>query len=72
MNTYKNTEKRGSAMDATQPGRETPLAQVQELKELKRRYRIYNDETLRRWMTAVTGSHRQAMAEILKERGGLP
>lgn len=72
MNTYKNTEKRGSAMDATQPGREPPLAQVQELKELKRRYSIYNDETLRRWMTAVTGSHRQAMAEILKERGGSP
>jgi len=42
---------------------------VQELKELKRRYGIYNDETLRRWMLAVTGSHRQAMEEILEERG---
>lgn len=56
-------------MDTTQPRRETPLAQVQELKELKRRYGIYNDETLRRWMLAVTGSHRQAMEEILEERG---
>lgn len=56
-------------MDASELCRETPLAQVQELKELKRRYGIYNDETLRRWMEAVTGSHRQAMEEILRERG---
>ncbi len=56
-------------MESAEPGRETPLAQVQELRELKRRYRIYNDETLRRWMTAVMGRHRQAMEEILTERG---
>ena len=56
-------------MESAEPGRETPLAQVQELRELKRRYRIDNDETLRRWMTAVKGSHRQAMEEILTERG---
>lgn len=55
-------------MDTNGPCQETPLAQVQELKELKRRYGIYNDETLRRWMAAVTGSHRQAMEEILRER----
>ncbi len=58
-------------MSEDQPCRETPLAQVQELRELKRRYSIYNNETLRRWMEAVTGSHRQAMAEILQERGAL-
>ncbi len=58
-------------MDDTQPSRDTPLAEVQELRELKRRYRIYNDETLRRWMAAVTGSHRRAMEEILRERNGL-
>lgn len=55
-------------MDMTGPSQETPLAQVQELEELKRRYRIYNDEILRRWIKAVTGSHRQAMEEILRER----
>lgn len=48
--------------------RPTPLAQVEELEELKRRYGIYNSETLQRWVTAVTGSHREAMAQLLKER----
>lgn len=59
-------------MDTGEPQKSAPVAEVTELKELKRRYRIYNDETLRRWMAAVTGSHRQAMAEVLKERGVLP
>ncbi len=58
-------------MDDIQPRREPPLAQVQEIKELKRRYSIYNNEILLRWMEAVTGSHREAMAEILRERGAL-
>ncbi len=58
-------------MDATRPLQETSLAQVQEVKELKRRYSIYNNEVLLHWMVAVTGSHREAMAEILKERGAL-
>ncbi len=58
-------------MEPTRPCRETPLAQVRELQELKRRYRIYNNETLLHWMNAVTGSHREAMAEILRERGAL-
>ena len=44
---------------------------MQEVKELKRRYSIYNNEVLLHWMVAVTGSHREAMAEILKERGAL-
>lgn len=58
-------------MDATRPGQEPSLAQVQELKELKRRYSIYNNEILLHWMEAVTGSHREAMEEILRERGAL-
>lgn len=58
-------------MDDIQPCRDPPLAQVQEIKELKRRYSIYNNEILLRWMEAVTGSHREAMAEILRERGAL-
>ena len=58
-------------MDATRPLQETSLAQVQEVKGLKRRYSIYNNEVLLHWMVAVTGSHREAMAEILKERGAL-
>lgn len=58
-------------MDTGEPQKGMPLAQTTELGELKRRYGIYNDETLRRWMSAVTGSHRQAMEEILRERGTL-
>ena len=56
-------------MDTIRPGQETPLAQVQELQELKKRYGIFNDETLRCWMAAVKGLHRRAMEEILRERG---
>lgn len=58
-------------MDSIRPHQEASLAQVQERKELKRRYSIYNNEILLHWMAAVTGSHREAMAEILKERGAL-
>lgn len=59
-------------MERSRPGRETPLARIQGLAELKERYRVYDDRTLLRWMNAVTGSHRRAMAEVLKERGVLP
>lgn len=57
-------------MDTGESQPKLPLAEVTELKELKRRYGIYNDETLRCWMAAVTGAHRQAMEEILREREG--
>lgn len=50
---------------------ETPLAQVQEMAELKRRYAFYDSGTLLRWREAVKGSHRGAMEEILQERGEL-
>ena len=56
-------------MESAEPGRETPLAQVQELRELKRRYRIYNDETLRRWMTAVMGPPPKPLVVILRVGG---
>ncbi len=49
----------------------TPLAQVEDLEELKRRYSGYDDATLRRWMEAVKGSHRAAMEALLKDRGAL-
>ena len=49
-----------------------PLAQVEEIDELKARYSIYSDEVLIRWVNAVTGSHRNAIASILKERGQMP
>ncbi len=48
---------------------ELPLAQVEGLEELKRRYRIFDSATLRRWAQAVTGSHREAMEALLRERG---
>ena len=50
-------------------GKSTPLAEVEEMAELKRRYGIYDSTTLRRWAEAVTGSHRRAMEELLRERG---
>lgn len=68
---YKNAQNGDEAMDGTQPRQEPSLAQVQERKELKRRYSIYNNEILLHWMEAVTGSHREAMVEILRERGAL-
>lgn len=49
-----------------------PLGQLEEPEELKTRYGIYSDETLLRWMDAVTGSYREDMAAILTERGRLP
>lgn len=49
--------------------RSAPLAEIEELGELKRRYGIYDSATLRRWAAAVTGSHRRAMEELLQERG---
>lgn len=61
----------GREMNETEPRWEAPLAQVQELSELKRRYAVYDDGTLLRWMNAVTGSHREAMAQLLRERGRL-
>ena len=51
---------------------ETPLAQVEDLEELKRRYRIISSPVLRRWMTVVVGPHWKAMAAILKERELVP
>jgi len=46
-----------------------PLAQMDELDALMERYQAFSDETLARWMSVVTGTHRRAMAAVLKERG---
>lgn len=46
-----------------------PLAQVEDVEELKERYRLYNDEILLHWSQAVVGPHRAAMLELLRERG---
>ncbi len=58
-------------LDAERP-KELPLAQVEDREELKRRYRFVDSAVLRRWMTVVVGPHREAMAEILRERGVEP
>lgn len=50
---------------------DTPLAQLQDLKELKRRYSIYDNDTLRRWLTVLTGLHRSAIESLLKDRDAL-
>lgn len=48
---------------------ETPLGQVLEAEELKRRYAFFDNGTLLRWREVVKGPHRVAMEEILRERG---
>ncbi len=50
---------------------ERPLAQVEDVKELKDRYSAYGDRLLLLWVNVVTGPHRAAIAEVLKERGKL-
>lgn len=53
--------------------KERPLAQVEDVEELKERYRLYSDEILLHWSQAVVGPHRAAMLELLRERGvGMP
>ena len=50
---------------------ERPLAQAEDVAELKERYRIFSDQTLLRWMEAVVGPHQKAMEALLRERGAL-
>ncbi len=45
------------------------LAQIDDLEELKTQYRVFSDAVLLKWIQAVTGSHRTAMAAVLRERG---
>lgn len=51
-----------------EPGQDLPLAQVEDLEELKNRYRFISGAVLRRWMDVVVGPHHDAMAAILAER----
>ena len=51
--------------------KERPLAQVEDMEELKERYRAFPSEKLRRWVELVVGPHREAMAALLRERDGL-
>lgn len=50
---------------------ERPLAQVEDIKELKERYRAFPSEKLTRWAQLVVGPHREAMEALLRERGQL-
>lgn len=54
-----------------EPLSQTPLAQVWEMEELKRRYGVYDDRILLRWRQVLTGRHRLAIDELLRERGRL-
>ncbi len=47
---------------------ETPLTQVEDPEELKRRYRMFSDQVLRRWSEVIVGPHREAISAILQER----
>lgn len=46
----------------------TPLGQLEDVEELKERYRVFSDEVLGRWVETITGPHREAIAAILGER----
>lgn len=48
--------------------REPTLAELEDVEKLKGRYRAISSEVLRRWMDAVIGPHRDAMAAVLAER----
>lgn len=45
------------------------LAEIAELDALKVRYQAFDDQMLLKWVEVVTGTHRDAMAELLRERG---
>lgn len=53
-------------MEGRDPG--DSLARVEDPEELKRRYRCVSGPVLRKWMAAVKGAHREAMAAVLAER----
>ena len=65
-------EREGTPSGGREETGKIPLAQVSELEELKARYDVYSDEVLMKWVNAVTGSHRNAIASILKDRGLTP
>lgn len=48
--------------------KEPPIAGLEDPEELKRYYRAISSEVLLRWMDAVIGPHRDAMAAVLAER----
>lgn len=56
--------------EKTQP-KGASLAEIEDVEVLKAQYDIFTDRVLLKWMDAVTGSHREAMAAILRERGKL-
>lgn len=51
--------------------KKSSLAEIEDVEALKAQYDIFTDRVLLKWMDAVTGSHREAMAAILRERGHL-
>ena len=44
-------------------------AETESLQALKEQYHIFTDRVLLKWMDAVTGSHREAILSILRDRG---
>lgn len=47
-----------------------PLAQMEDVEELKRRYEIFSDQILEKWRRVITGPHREAIEAVLRERNG--
>ena len=50
-------------------GKRVPLAEMEDIQALKEQYQIFTDRVLLKWMEAVTGSHREAITALLRERG---
>lgn len=44
------------------------LAQMEDVEELKARYRCFSDQVLEKWRQAIVGPHREAMEAVLRER----
>ena len=49
--------------------RALPLAQIEDVEELKQWYRMFSNEVLEKWRRVITGPHREAMVAVLRERG---
>ena len=56
-------------MDRKTAEQRRSLAQTEDLDRLKGQYQCVSDSVLLKWMQAVTGTHREAMAVVLRERG---
>ena len=56
-------------MDRKTAEQRRSLAQTEDLDRLKGQYQCVSDSVLLKWMQAVTGTHREAMAAVRRAGG---